>query len=168
MLFVLVLQTGFANLLKAQKVQSKLNNGVSMSLSMPMRQLTENERVAFAKRSEIRHDTYELEGEKSIYVLDGMILTFIKRNETRDLDQLKKSFDSFSKSVESSTPPTRLIADHGYRILISDFSVINKYNIIAVHPTKKVYITAYLDFNPSKKEAAKEVLNEIISSISFE
>ncbi|MES2651048.1 MAG: hypothetical protein V4663_04875 [Bacteroidota bacterium] len=168
---LLIIQVALLPLaLMAQKTQ-KLNNSVKITLKETVQPMEERAVEEFAQKNKIEYlSSYEGVKDRAVNIVDGIILTSIKMNTTKkkDLELLKKSIDAIAKSVNVTTHSSRIISDHGYKILIVENSTENRIKFDAVDSTGKSSVSGILEFNSSKRDDAKALLNNIISTIKFD
>jgi hypothetical protein len=169
-LIFLVIQVVIPVTLMAQKTQ-KLNSSVKITLDDTVQPMEQRAVEEFAQKNKIEFlSSYEGVKDRAINVVDGMIVTSVKMNTTKkkDLELLKKSIDAIAKSVNVSTHTSRIITDHGYKILIVENSTENRIKYDVVNSTGMSSVSGVIEFNSSKRLDAKSLLNSIIKTISFD
>ncbi|MEJ5993724.1 hypothetical protein WG904_04760 [Pedobacter sp. Du54] len=169
-LLILLTGTILPSILKAQKTQ-KINNGVEITFKGVIEQVGQTAAEEYAKKNKIEYlSAYEGLKNRNIYTVDGIIFTSVKMNtaEKRGLEKLKKAIDERALSVNLKTYSSRIITNHGYKILVTENTAENRLNFTAIDSSGYSSVLGVLDFNPTKRSEAKLLLDDIIKSINFE
>ena len=169
-LVILILGGLLPTSLMAQKTQ-KLNNSVKITLKDTVQPMEHAAVKKFAQQNKIEYlSSYEGVEDRAICIVDGMILTSVKLNtvKKKDLELLKKSIDALAKSVNVTTLNSRIVTDHGYKILIIENSSENRIKYDAVDSSGMSSVSGVIEFNSSKRSDAKALLDSIIKTISFD